>query len=144
MDTQQPTNFSPSREERLLSDIYLPHRSTNPPTKKCCFNIWRVFAHFIANFLIQLTELLAPIFLILGAGWALILPFVKLASTNLGSLSDDPQTHDLIAHLSTLLPTRLVIAGFGVTPLGIILIGIFLMMIAAASATASTWLAKKF
>lgn len=143
MDTSPHSAHSSSvRGERLLSGtqsrqqggVFVGHILLNL--------IWAL-AHFVFSFLIQLTELFAPILLVIGAGWAMLPHLISLATANLGSLTEDQQTHDIVNHISHTIPDQLVIADHTLTPHGLITDGLLLMALAAASSTAAAWLARR-
>lgn len=145
MDTSPSSAHSSSaRGERLLSGTRShSHQQGGILVGRVLLNLIWVLAHFLFSFLIQLTELFAPILLILGAGWALLPHLISLATANLGSLTEDQQTHDIVNHISHTIPDQLVIAGHQLTPHGLITDGLLLMALAAASSTAAAWLARR-
>ncbi|MCX5618790.1 hypothetical protein NQF86_08985 [Bombella sp. TMW 2.2543] len=144
MDTSpSSTHSSPSRGERLLSGTHSRRQGGAIAVGRVLLNILWILAHFLFSFLIQLTELFAPILLILGAGWSLLPHLITMATANLGSLTEDQQTHDIVSHISHTIPDQLVIAGHILTPHGLIKDGLLLMAIAAASSTAAAWLARR-
>ncbi|MCX5620264.1 MULTISPECIES: hypothetical protein [Bombella] len=137
-----PSPLHPPRHDRLAANARTPQRGLPILGRVVLTVIWAIF-HFIFSFLIQLAELFAPILLIIGVGWSLIPHLIALASANLGSLTEDPQTHDIVSHISHTLPNQLIIAGHLFTPHSLIMDGLLLMALAAASSTATAWLARR-
>lgn len=104
--------------------------------------LWAIF-HFSFCFLLQICELFAPLILIVGFGWACLPALIGVVSKNVSTVSNDPQTKDLVSHITQSLPTRLDLMGHIITPHGLILDGFLLMAGAAFCATASTWLGRR-
>ncbi|MBS4074460.1 hypothetical protein KGY14_04550 [Ameyamaea chiangmaiensis] len=102
--------------------------------------LWLV-AHFVFYFVQQVAELLAPFVLILGVGWA-ILPKAMEAVTRSTS-SADPQTHDIIAHVSDAIPAQIVVGSHVLTASGLIFDGFALMAVAAAGSTIAALAARE-
>jgi len=102
--------------------------------------IWAV-VHFAFYFVQQVAELMAPFLLILGAGWA-ILPKAMDAVTRTTSTAD-PQTHDIIAHVSGAVPTQIVVGSHVLTAGGLIFDGFLLMAVAAAGSTVAALAARE-
>ncbi|QHI95818.1 hypothetical protein GT348_05770 [Aristophania vespae] len=104
--------------------------------------IWGVF-HFLACFLLQVCELFAPLALILGFGWTFLPHLIGVVNQNVVTTSSDPQTKELINHITQSLPTRLDIMGHTLTAHGLIIDGFLLMALAALCATIATWLGRR-
>lgn len=146
MDTSPSSpHSSPARGERLLSDTHSrrPQQGGVIIVGRILLNVLWILAHFLFSFLIQLTELFAPILLILGAGWSLLPHLITMATATLGSLTEDQQTHEIVNHISHTIPDQVVVAGHTLTPHGLITDGLLLMALAAASSTAAAWLARR-
>lgn len=125
----------------------LPHSGGVPSAASLVFGgirtiLWAVF-HFSFCFLLQACELFAPLLLIIGFGWAGLPSLIGIVSKNVSTASNDPQTKDLITHITQSLPTKLDIMGHVLTPHGLIVDGFFLMAGAAFCATAATWLGRR-
>ncbi|MDF7674011.1 hypothetical protein PT277_07695 [Acetobacteraceae bacterium ESL0709] len=104
--------------------------------------LWAIF-HFSFCFLLQVCELFAPLLLIIGFGWACLPSLIGVVSKNVSTVSNDPQTKDLVSHITQSLPTKLEVMGHILTPHGLILDGFLLMAGAAFCATAATWLGRR-
>ncbi|MCX8667155.1 hypothetical protein J3T99_05955 [Acetobacteraceae bacterium B3987] len=143
MDTSPSSSHSsPVRGERLLSATP-SYQKGGFIVGRVLLNILWVLAHFAFSFLIQLTELFAPILLILGVGWSLLPHLITVATANLGSLTEDQQTHEIVNHVAHTIPDQLMVAGHLLTPHGLIKDGLLLMALAAASSTTAAWLARR-
>ncbi|MCL1512319.1 hypothetical protein DTI93_07980 [Parasaccharibacter sp. TMW 2.1884] len=144
MDTSPSSSHSsPARGERLLSATPSRQQQGGAIMGRVLLNLIWAVAHFVFSFLIQLTELFAPILLILGVGWSLLPHLVTVATANLGSLTEDQQTHEIVNHIAHTIPEQLIVAGHTLTPHGLIKDGLLLMALAAASSTAAAWLARR-
>ncbi len=97
---------------------------------------WSI-AHFAFALAQQLAELLAPLLLILGIGWYALPRIVGLIQTS------DGQMRDILNGLQDHVPTELTIEGHVLTPGGLILDGVLLMVIAAGLSTATAVLANE-
>ncbi len=87
---------------------------------------------FCASLAQPLAELLAPLLLIAGIGWYALPRVVGLIQT------DDAQMRDILNGFESHVPHELVLAGHRLTPGGLIVDGIVLMVVAAALSTATT------
>ncbi|WP_243429689.1 hypothetical protein [Acetobacter sacchari] len=101
--------------------------------------IWSVvyFAFYMAQ---QIAELLAPLALILGVGWAALPHVVGAVSSSAGSV--DAQAHDVMSHIADAIPHQIVVGTHILTPSGLIFDGIALMAVAAIGATLSAIAAR--
>ncbi len=98
--------------------------------------LWGV-VHFAFVLAQQLAELLAPLLLVLGIGWYALPRAVSLIQTN------DGQMRDILNGLVERVPTELTVAGHSLTPVGLIVDGVLLMVIAAGLSTATAVLANE-
>ncbi len=98
--------------------------------------VWGV-VHFAFVLVQQLAELLAPLLLVLGIGWYALPKAVELIQTN------DGQMRDILNGLVDRMPAEFVIAAHRITPIGLIIDGVLLMVIAAALSTATAVLANE-
>jgi len=102
--------------------------------------IW-VVAHFAFYFVQQVAELLAPFVLILGAGWAILPKAMDAVSRSTSNA--DPQTHDIIAHVSGAVPSQIVFGSHVLTASGLIFDGFLLMAVAAIGSTLAALAARE-
>ena len=93
--------------------------------------------HFAFVLVQQIAELLAPLLLVLGAGWYALPKAVSLIQTN------DGQMRDVLNGLVEKFPTEFTLAGHHITPVGLIVDGVVLMVLAAALSTATAVLANE-
>ena len=106
--------------------------------------LWGV-THFLFYFLQQIAELLAPLFLVVGIGWWSLPRIVAAVTTQAVSSqtgSTDAQTRDILNTISGAIPTGLHLAGYWVTPGGLIGLGLLMMAGAAIGATLSALAAR--
>lgn len=101
--------------------------------------IWAV-VYFAFYFGQQIAELLAPVCLIAGLGWA-VLPHLIQAITTSASTAD-PQARDVMNHITGSIPQQLVLSGHLLTPSSLIFDGFLLMALAAIGATLSALAAR--
>ncbi|EHH67648.1 hypothetical protein [Gluconobacter morbifer] len=101
--------------------------------------IWSV-CYFAFYFAQQVAELLAPLLLIIGIGWALLPHLVQAITTT--AASADPQARDVMNHVAGTLPTQIQIGSHLLTPGSLIFDGFLLMAVAAAGATLSALAAR--
>ncbi|NHO34006.1 hypothetical protein [Acetobacter fallax] len=101
--------------------------------------IWSVL-YFLFYLAQQLAELLAPLVLILGIGWA-ALPHV-IGAVSSGAASVDAQARDVMSHVADAIPGQIMVGSHLLTPSGLIFDGILLMAIAALGATLSAIAAR--
>lgn len=104
--------------------------------------IWAIF-HFSFCFLLQISELISPFLLILGLGWSMVPYALSFANKTITSGTSDPQTQDLVHHLTQSLPLELTIANHHITPHILIFYGLALMALASLSATICAWLGRR-
>ncbi|MXV44750.1 hypothetical protein GS501_06835 [Saccharibacter sp. 17.LH.SD] len=128
-------------DERMVTERKHSHvsRSYLPFVWEGCW----VVSHFACCFLLQIAELFAPFFLIVGIGWSLVPHIIGLASESMDAATHDPQTRNLIDHITHSFPTQLTFSGHVFTPHSLIVDGFFLMALAAAAATLSTWIGRR-
>ena len=98
--------------------------------------LWGI-VHFAFVLTQQVAELLAPLLLVLGAGWFLLPRAIDLIQTN------DGQMHDVLNGLVQRVPTELTVAGHVLTPTGLMLDGVLLMVVAAGLSTLTAVLANE-
>ena len=93
--------------------------------------VWSI-VHFAAAFAQQLAELLAPLLVIVGAGWYVLPKVIGLVQV------DDAQVRDILAGVASHVPSAVTVAGHHVSASGLMVDGVVLMVIAAALSTATT------
>ncbi|GAN53718.1 hypothetical protein Tasa_010_265 [Tanticharoenia sakaeratensis NBRC 103193] len=101
--------------------------------------LWSV-CYFVFYFGQQIAELLAPLVLILGIGWALLPHVVDAITTSLPNA--DPQARDVMNHVAGNIPQQITLAGHLMTPSSLIFDGFLLMALAAIGATISALAAR--
>ncbi|NHN85358.1 hypothetical protein GOB93_12005 [Acetobacter musti] len=101
--------------------------------------IWSVL-YFLFYLAQQIAELLAPLVLILGIGWA-ALPHV-LGAVSSGAGSVDAQARDVMSHVADAVPHQILVGSHLLTPSGLIFDGVMLMAVAALGATLSAVAAR--
>jgi len=101
--------------------------------------LWSV-CYFLFYFAQQIAELLAPLLLILGIGWAILPHIIGAITTSLPNT--DPQAHDVMNHVVGTIPHEISIGGHLLTPSSLIFDGILLMALAAIGATLSALAAR--
>ncbi len=101
--------------------------------------LWGVM-HFLFYFLQQIAELLAPLFLVVGIGWW-SLPRIVVAVTTQAA-NTDGQARDVLNTISGAIPSGMHLAGYWVTPGGLIALGLSMMAAAAIGATLSALAAR--
>ncbi|WP_428392403.1 hypothetical protein [Lichenicoccus sp.] len=99
------------------------------------------FAYFVFYFVQQVTELVAPLVLVLGLGWWALPRLVEAITTH--EAAADQQVRDILDSIAVTIPTGLQMAGHWVTPGGLIASGLGLMAIAAIAATMSALAARE-
>ncbi|AOX17269.1 hypothetical protein [Kozakia baliensis] len=135
-----PSRQAPSRPEmsRLLSS-----NGEDGPSRGgfavARMALWSV-CYFAFYFGQQIAELLAPLLLVIGLGWA-VLPHLIQAITTSAS-SADPQARDVMNHVVGSIPQQLTISGHVLTPTSLIFDGFLLMALAAIGATLSALAAR--
>ncbi|QDH13086.1 hypothetical protein E3E12_01470 [Formicincola oecophyllae] len=107
-------------------------------------------AYFMAAFVLQVTELLAPFLLIAGVAWKLaprLVQTVAGAVSKSGAVAGVAETgappHEFVDHLAGTIPMQLELGGHVFTPGGLIFDGLLLMAVAAACATLCAWLCRR-
>ncbi|GBR02022.1 hypothetical protein [Acetobacter oeni] len=101
--------------------------------------IWSTL-YFLFYLAQQIAELLAPLLLILGIGWA-ALPYI-VGAVSSGASSVDAQARDVMSHMADAIPHQVVVGSHLLTPSGLIFDGILLMAVAALGATLSAIAAR--
>ena len=101
--------------------------------------LWGVM-HFLFYFLQQIAELLAPLFLVVGIGWWSLPRIVAGVTTE--AANTDGQARDVLNTISGAIPTGMHLAGYWVTPGGLIALGLAMMAAAAIGATLSALAAR--
>ncbi|RBM09645.1 hypothetical protein [Novacetimonas cocois] len=101
--------------------------------------VWSV-CYFAFYFVQQVSELLAPLVLILGIGWSALPRLMGVVSTS--SEGSDPQAHDVIVRVSHAIPDHLNVGSHLLTPSSLIFDGLALMAAAALCATLSAVAAR--
>ena len=101
--------------------------------------LWGVM-HFLFYFLQQIAELLAPLLLVVGIGWWSLPRIVGAVTLQAGNA--DSQARDILNTISGTIPTGLHLAGYWVTPGGLIAGGLLMMAAAAIGATLSALAAR--
>jgi hypothetical protein len=101
--------------------------------------LWSLM-HMLFYFLQQVAELLAPLLLVVGVGWWALPRVVGAITTQ--TADADSQTHDILNTISGTIPAGLHLAGYWITPGGLIFDGLLLMALAAVGATLSALAAR--
>ena len=96
--------------------------------------------HFLFYFLQQVSELLAPLFLVAGIGWWSLPRIVAAVTSQAGS--GDGQARDILNTISGTIPAGIHLGGYWVTPAGLIALGLLMMAAAAIGATLSALAAR--
>ncbi|GBQ30641.1 hypothetical protein ACLRDC_09305 [Gluconacetobacter sacchari] len=92
-------------------------------------------------FVQQVTELLAPLVLILGVGWS-ALPHI-VGAIGASAASADPQTRDIVTHVAGTIPRQIVIGAHVVTADSLVADGLLMMAAAALCATLAAVAARE-
>ncbi|GAN87586.1 hypothetical protein LU298_00915 [Komagataeibacter intermedius] len=100
--------------------------------------VWSVF-YFLFYLVQQVSELVAPLVLILGIGWSALPHVIGIVN---GAAGNDPQTRDMIAHVAHSIPDHLEVGSHLLTPSSLVFDGLLLMAAAALCATLSTIAAR--
>ena len=100
--------------------------------------VWAVF-YFLFYLVQQVSELVAPLVLILGIGWSALPHIIGIAN---GVAGNDPQTRDMIAHVAHSIPDHVEMGSHLLTPSSLVFDGLLLMAAAALCATLSTIAAR--
>lgn len=101
--------------------------------------VWSVL-YFLFYLAQQVAELLAPLLLIAGIGWAALPHVVSAVSSSAGHV--DAQAHDVMVHVADAIPHEIMLGSHLLTPSGLIFDGILLMALAALGATFSAIAAR--
>ncbi|WP_018980271.1 hypothetical protein [Saccharibacter floricola] len=143
MDTPSSTEHtSDPKPERMVDQRRAPSRVV-PMALSVVQNIIWAFAHALSCFLLQITELFAPFLLLIGIAWSLVPHIIGIANSSLSNATNDQQTKELVDHVTRSFPTQIELAGRILTPHGLIMDGILLMVISAIAATCATWLGRR-
>ncbi|QNT79590.1 hypothetical protein [Entomobacter blattae] len=102
--------------------------------------LWAII-HCAFYFTQQLAELLAPLFLIVGIGWSFLPHTLQELGQKLASA--EPQASHLAEPLSHIIPSEITISHYTLTPHGLIVDGLLLMLLAAIGATVSALAARE-
>ena len=94
--------------------------------------------HACLGALQQVAEIAAPFLLIAGAGWWLLPRALGLIVTR------DPSAADVMNQVVGQLPTTLVLAGYTLSPGGLVVAGALAVAVAAASQTLMTLIGARF
>ncbi|GAA4485597.1 hypothetical protein GCM10023157_30650 [Gluconacetobacter asukensis] len=92
-------------------------------------------------FVQQVTELLAPLVLILGVGWGALPHIVGAIGTS--AASADPQTRDIVTHVAGTIPHQIVIGSHVVTADSLVVDGLLMMAAAAVCAALAAVAARE-
>ena len=101
--------------------------------------LWGVM-HFLFYFLQQIAELLAPLFLVIGIGWWSLPRIVAAVTTE--AANTDGQARDMLNTISGAIPAGMHLAGYWVTPGGLVALGLAMMAAAAIGATLAALAAR--
>ncbi|MFT8367921.1 MAG: hypothetical protein ABF888_01435 [Acetobacter papayae] len=104
-----------------------------------CTALW-VICHFVAGFIQQVAELLAPFLLIAGVVWAAV-PTLTGALTR-STAAADPQARDAISNAAAAIPHEIILGGHMLSATSLIYDGIGLMALAAAASTLTALAAR--
>ncbi len=144
--TAPPTApWSWRQRERADPDGPLPVRRRNGLR----LGLWGVM-HFLFYFLQQIAELLAPLLLVVGIGWwslpRIVAAVTTQAVTNQAVTTQagntDSQARDILNTISGAIPSGMHLAGYWVTPGGLVALGLLMMAGAAVGATLSALAAR--
>ncbi|ACI52803.1 conserved hypothetical protein [Gluconacetobacter diazotrophicus PA1 5] len=92
-------------------------------------------------FVQQVTELLAPLLLIVGVGWS-VLPHV-IGAIGTSAASADPQARDIVTHVAGTIPHQIVVGSHVVTAMSLVTDGLLMMAAAALCATLAAVAARE-
>jgi hypothetical protein len=92
-------------------------------------------------FVQQVTELLAPLVLILGVGWSVLPHLIGAIGTS--AATADPQARDIVTHLAGTIPHQIVVGSYVVTATSLVTDGVLLMAAAALCATLAAVAARE-
>ena len=126
------------------TDRFLPPRAEGPSR----FHIARIARVGICAvvcgvfyFVQQVTELLAPLVLILGVGWS-ARPHIG-GAIGTSAAAADPQTRDIVTHVAGTIPHQIVIGSHIVTAASLVTDGLLMMAAAALCATLAAVAARE-
>ncbi|GBQ90175.1 hypothetical protein AA13595_2835 [Gluconacetobacter johannae DSM 13595] len=97
--------------------------------------------YFLFYFVQQVTELLAPLLLILGVGWGVLPHLIGAISTT--AASADPQTRDIVSHVASTIPQQVAIGSHVFTAGSLVMDGLLMMAAAALCATLAAIAARE-
>lgn len=126
------------------TDRFLPPRADGsqrfPVARIARVAICAVF-YGLFYFVQQVTELLAPLVLILGVGWGALPHIVGAIGTS--AASADPQTRDIVTHVAGTIPHQIVLGSHVVTADSLVVDGLLMMAAAAVCATLAAVAARE-
>ncbi|MBE7729556.1 hypothetical protein [Komagataeibacter sp. FXV3] len=129
--------FSNQQHDRTLPPATSAAGGMNMP-RIVRLAVWSVF-YFLFYLVQQVSELVAPLVLILGIGWSALPHIIGIVN---GAVGNDPQTRDMIAHVTHSIPDHLEVGSHLLTPSSLVFDGLLLMAAAALCATLSTIAAR--
>ncbi|WP_246395578.1 hypothetical protein [Gluconacetobacter tumulisoli] len=97
--------------------------------------------YFLFYFVQQVTELLAPLLLILGVGWGILPHLIGAISTT--AASADPQARDIVTHVASTIPQQITIGSHVFTAGSLVVDGLLMMAAAALCATLAAIAARE-
>lgn len=92
-------------------------------------------------FVQQVTELLAPLVLILGVGWS-VLPRL-IGAIGASAAAADPQARDIVTHVAGTIPQEIVVGSHVLTAWSLVTDGLLMMGAAAVCATLAAIAARE-
>ncbi|WNM07785.1 hypothetical protein RI056_12165 [Komagataeibacter nataicola] len=129
--------FSNRSQDHALPPDAAPPGGLNMP-RIARVGVWAVF--YFAFYLVQqVSELVAPLVLVLGIGWSALPHVIGIVN---GAAGSDPQARDMIAHVAHSIPDHLEVGSHFLTPSSLMFDGLMLMALAALCATLSTIAAR--
>ncbi|BCK77536.1 MAG: hypothetical protein ABF968_00795 [Acetobacter sp.] len=132
-------SFSDDRYSPSRASAGRQNGSSNGLSSILRLGIWSVL-YFLFYMAQQIAELLAPLLLIAGVGWAALPHVVNAVSSSASHV--DAQAHDVMSHVSEAIPHEVMMGSHLLTPSGLIFDGILLMAVAAFGATLSAIAAR--
>lgn len=128
------------RSEERLGHIRQGSQNTNHIARPFLSMLW-FLCHFSFYLIQQITEIFAPLLLVIGILWKLL----PAATASLVAVisSSDPQTGELVKHGSNLIPHSIKIAGHHLTAGTLITDGFLLLALTALCATFTVYLGRK-
>lgn len=138
-----PTVMDSFNSDRA-TDRFLPPRAEGP-SRFAIARIARVAIcavfYGLFYFVQQVTELLAPLVLILGVGWSALPHIVGAIGTS--AAAADPQTRDIVTHVAGTIPHQIIIGSHIVTAASLVTDGLLMMAAAALCATLAAVAARE-